>query len=84
MVVDEAQLKEYFGEDWEYLKETLGIISSRGVFRLLRQQNWGAVADSLDSSEDPKALAERILEKRVENRVLLTLDETFAPTTKKE
>lgn len=78
-MVSYEQLAEHYGENWHYVRELLEELTKQGVWKMMREANLTPVVESLQSDQNANALAREILQKRVENRVLHTLEQQFSP-----
>jgi hypothetical protein len=76
--IDKNQLSAYYGENWEEIERAMETLTRARFWELLRIQNIQPILDSM-GAEDVEGLARDIIERRVENRVLLTLEHAFAP-----
>jgi hypothetical protein len=79
--IDKNQLAAHYGEAWDDILPMLEGLSRVHFWEFLRLSNLQPIIEGMQTDSNASALAQDILERRIENRVLLILEHTFAPET---
>jgi hypothetical protein len=80
-MVDEKFLAEHYGDNWSHVRGLLTELTRHDFWQVAREMNLVPILASMQSTQDANELAREIIEKRLENRVLWTLETQFTPST---